>query len=266
MLPQRLRYTVYLGLLFVGKWLYGSGDRPFMNFTQRLPFNLYCKHTRVKTKEVLTTLFVAQNTTIPVPKILDIIDLPGCRRLVIMTRLPGQKPSENLSETSPLLLEEDLRNVLLQLRTLKPPSDSCVTGFPDGPCWQYSLATRKPIGPFPSINAFHDFILDPDRAWGDSSEAVLTVSKKLYTRNYQIRFTHGDLRPPNILVENGRLSGIVDWETAGWFPEYWERVSGSYAIHNNWRALLRHVFPQYDEEMEVHNAIWALDSTDPLCH
>ena len=91
-----------------------------MNFTQRLPFNLYCKHTCVQTKEVLATLFVAQHTTIPVPKIL--------------------------------------------LRTLKPPSDLCVTGFPDGPCWQYSLATRKPIGPFPSINAFHDFILDPDRA------------------------------------------------------------------------------------------------------
>ncbi len=95
MLPQRLRYTVYSVLLVVGKWLYGSGNHPFLNFTQRLPFNLYCKHTRIETKEILATLFVAQNTTITVPKILDVIDLPEGdhrRHLVIMTRLPGQTP------------------------------------------------------------------------------------------------------------------------------------------------------------------------------
>ncbi|KAF2821009.1 hypothetical protein CC86DRAFT_411325 [Ophiobolus disseminans] len=39
--------------------------------------------------------------------------------------------------------------------------------------------------------------------------------------------THGDLGPLNILVESKdtvRISGIVDWETAGMYPEYLEYV------------------------------------------
>ncbi len=35
--------------------------------------------------------------------------------------------------------------------------------------------------------------------------------------------THGDIAPRNILVdESGRITGIIDWELAGWYPEYWE--------------------------------------------
>lgn len=36
-------------------------------------------------------------------------------------------------------------------------------------------------------------------------------------------FTHGDVAPRNILVdESCRITGIIDWELAGWYPEYWE--------------------------------------------
>ena len=39
-------------------------------------------------------------------------------------------------------------------------------------------------------------------------------------------FTHGDLCPRNILVnESLRITGIVDWEAAGWYPEYWEYIN-----------------------------------------
>ena len=35
-------------------------------------------------------------------------------------------------------------------------------------------------------------------------------------------FTHGDLGSLNILVKGDQIVGIVDWETAGWLPLYWE--------------------------------------------
>ncbi|KAI1776425.1 kinase-like domain-containing protein [Hypoxylon cercidicola] len=35
-------------------------------------------------------------------------------------------------------------------------------------------------------------------------------------------FTHGDLAPRNIMVQGSRITGIVDWENAGWYPDYWE--------------------------------------------
>jgi hypothetical protein len=36
-------------------------------------------------------------------------------------------------------------------------------------------------------------------------------------------FTHGDLAPRNIIVDDQcRITGVLDWESSGWFPDYWE--------------------------------------------
>lgn len=35
-------------------------------------------------------------------------------------------------------------------------------------------------------------------------------------------FTHGDLSRLNILARGDDIVGIIDWETAGWYPSYWE--------------------------------------------
>lgn len=40
----------------------------------------------------------------------------------------------------------------------------------------------------------------------------------------RLLFTHADLVDRNILVKDGRISGIVDGEWAGFYPEHWEFV------------------------------------------
>lgn len=36
-------------------------------------------------------------------------------------------------------------------------------------------------------------------------------------------FTHGDIAPRNIMVtDSGSITGLIDWENAGWYPDYWE--------------------------------------------
>ncbi|OAA65874.1 protein kinase domain protein [Niveomyces insectorum RCEF 264] len=36
-------------------------------------------------------------------------------------------------------------------------------------------------------------------------------------------FTHGDIGPRNIMVDDeGRILAFLDWESSGWFPDYWE--------------------------------------------
>lgn len=50
-------------------------------------------------------------------------------------------------------------------------------------------------------------------------------------------FTHGDFRPANIIVDvtgDGTWSvvGVLDWESSGFYPEYWESVK----ITNNLTA------------------------------
>lgn len=49
--------------------------------------------------------------------------------------------------------------------------------------------------------------------------------------------THGDLLPQNIIVRDGRITGIVDWEYSGFFPEYLEyalAVSRRHYIGEEW--------------------------------
>lgn len=36
-------------------------------------------------------------------------------------------------------------------------------------------------------------------------------------------FAHGDINPRNIMVDNNcRIIALLDWESSGWFPDYWE--------------------------------------------
>ena len=39
-----------------------------------------------------------------------------------------------------------------------------------------------------------------------------------------IVFTHGDLSSFNIVARVDGIVGIIDWETAGWYPSYWEYI------------------------------------------
>ena len=40
--------------------------------------------------------------------------------------------------------------------------------------------------------------------------------------SYPIVFTHGDIKPHNVLVTEGQITGFLDWESAGWYPDYWD--------------------------------------------
>ncbi|TPX16285.1 uncharacterized protein E0L32_003934 [Thyridium curvatum] len=51
-------------------------------------------------------------------------------------------------------------------------------------------------------------------------------------------FTHGDIGPRNILVdEAGHISGLLDWESSGWFPDYWEMaqiIRHGHGVEHDW--------------------------------
>jgi aminoglycoside phosphotransferase len=37
-----------------------------------------------------------------------------------------------------------------------------------------------------------------------------------------IVFSHGDLKHHNITVQGRRITGFIDCESAGWYPDYWD--------------------------------------------
>ena len=163
--------------------------------------------------------------------------------------------SRELPDTNQVI--GDLKDILAQLRGLPPPSNM-VSSLYGRPVYCARIPeSRDPIGPFPNIGAFHEYLFTIVHAHADH-DGLRVLAQKSHTKPHRLYFTHGDLNRDNIIVKNGRIAGIIDWQTAGWLPEYWEY---SAAMWTGWRRfrvaqLMKQVFPPYDEEMEVERALW----------
>ncbi|KAM3492505.1 hypothetical protein MY3957_004166 [Beauveria namnaoensis] len=70
------------------------------------------------------------------------------------------------------------------------------------------------------------------------------------------RFCHGDLSWANIFVDEatGRLHGVTDWETAGFWPEWWDyymALLGTRGEQPWWRQVVAEVMKEYPEELKI---------------
>lgn len=79
------------------------------------------------------------------------------------------------------------------------------------------------FGPFASVQKFHahlghDFV----RANPEMFEYCQEAFKLCRGKKYSTVFSHCDLGPYKILIRDGKIAAIVDWEFGEWYPEYWE--------------------------------------------
>lgn len=259
-LPSSIRLATYKLLVSVCSCLWSAPPLSDQR-VQRLPFGLYAKYGgRIKEEEVIATMFVAANTSIPVPRILDVLDDRG-NLFVIMTRLPGIQAKvamKDLDDQGWRQFEQDIQNWWYQLRSLVPPTN--VVGSLLGTAsLQRRMSMDIPIGPFDNIAAFHHYLMTlcpEDQGSPPYDEFRRLAPIKSFNKPHRLCFTHGDLVPHNLLMENGRLSGLVDFESSGWFPEYWD-FTGTYGwAQGNWKEMLLRIFPQYQDEVEVEKYLW----------
>ncbi|KAF8516797.1 hypothetical protein JB92DRAFT_2810114 [Gautieria morchelliformis] len=75
-----------------------------------------------------------------------------------------------------------------------------------------------------------------------------------FPRDVDIFFSHGDLLLRNIVVEGSTITAIVDWESAGFYPEYLEycQMYSPDSMTPNWNYILRSVFPGEPREALIH--------------
>ncbi|KAG9233424.1 hypothetical protein BJ875DRAFT_464182 [Amylocarpus encephaloides] len=60
-------------------------------------------------------------------------------------------------------------------------------------------------------------------------------------------FTHGSVAPRNIMVgETNHITGILDWESAGWYPDYWEyaNIMRPQYLCEDWQAWMDRTAPE----------------------
>jgi Ser/Thr protein kinase RdoA (MazF antagonist) len=77
-----------------------------------------------------------------------------------------------------------------------------------------------------------------------------------------VKFTHGDIKHHNILVdEEGHITGLLDWESAGWYPEFWEYTTALRFVPKDfwwYEFLMKAGAQQYLEESECEKALASL--------
>jgi tRNA A-37 threonylcarbamoyl transferase component Bud32 len=180
--------------------------------------------------EALTMRAVREKTTIPVPKIYNAyLDNETGHGTIIMDYVEGEelryvwdklKPEERSS------IIEQLRGYMEQLRSI----EGSFIGSIDNTYCEDQLFTDDlgSYGPYEDENSFHEGII---KALRSSQEGPYTEMVADFIRalpQHRIVLTHSDFAPRNILVSQGKVVAILDWEMAGYYPEYWEYVKAYY--------------------------------------
>ena len=76
------------------------------------------------------------------------------------------------------------------------------------------------------------------------------IFNNVLNNDHKIVMTHGDLHPRNIIIKNYKIAAIIDWEHAGFYPEYWEytKIICSIQWDNIWVPMVCKFLDQYTKE------------------
>jgi hypothetical protein len=125
---------------------------------------------------------------------------------------------------------KELSGYLQQMRGLesdstetKPPP---ISGVARTRSFDNGLVSRA-WDPFAAIPDFHKHLRfgEPLDYWDHEPEVVEVHGNRAKIHcgsSYGIMFTHADIAPRNIRVRGDKITGVIDWGFAGWYPEYRE--------------------------------------------
>ncbi|KAI8659828.1 APH domain-containing protein [Fusarium sp. Ph1] len=162
-------------------------------------------------------LRVAVRAGIPVPAVNDAHTAPdGQVRIHI-----GYVQVQTLDTLGPEMSVEQKRNIAHQLRGI--------------------VEKMRAVTPPPDLTSLYE----------DTTPLVREALSRRLRTDHRIVFTHCDLTPRNILVQDGKIQGLVDWEDSGWYPEYWEYVKFfQRTADKDWKQYAGDIFPElYHDEL-----------------
>lgn len=193
--------------------------------------------------------------SVPAPLWIDDYKDHEQNTVLIMTEVPGQPLSSvfhRLSYEEREQLSQDLKSTIHQLRRIPNFSSYRFANAFGGALFDYRVGGT--FGPFAQASDFHNYIIP-----SYTSENTKAPMRPIHARYQESFFTHADLNWRNIIMNQGRLSGLVDWECAGYCPQYWEFTKAIYGIlnHKDMEKVVRDAFDEdYEEELEVERKLW----------
>ncbi|KAB5542846.1 kinase-like domain-containing protein [Coniochaeta sp. 2T2.1] len=181
----------------------------------------------------------------PTPKPLGLVRF-GIRCLLFTTFITGldlERAWPRLDENQKSSISSQLDTLFSKLRSLPFPENMPLGGVSGDGCKDRRRAMRVSSEPILDAGQFEDFIFSGSKTASPLYTRLLRSLVPVETR--KCVFTHGDVRPANIMVDLDnqgawRVVGVIDWEQSGFYPGYWECVK----VTNNLTSTDR--FDWYD--------------------
>lgn len=208
--------------------------------------------------EALTMKVVRDKTTIPVPKIYNAyVDEQNGHGTIIMDYVEGEELRHVWDALAPeerSSIVDQLRGYMDQLRSIR----GSFIGSIDNTYCEDQLFTDDlgAYGPYKDEQSFREGII---KALRSSQESPFTEIVAEFIRalpQHRIVLTHSDFTPRNILVRQGKVVAILDWEMAGYYPEYWEYIKAYYRPDWSFSWFQDRIVDQILEPYPLEHAIF----------
>lgn len=218
--------------------------------------------------------FLAANSKVPVPKVYTAFIDPGTNRtFIIMEYVPGNNLQDLLPSLTPAekrIICTLVRDAMIELRNIPPPGYLGTLDhqpYHDGVFWTKDN-NQLISGPFANQHEMNRGILERLRQT-ESSQYIQLLQKTIDSTLHDHRsvFAHGDLQPKNIMVEGiePRDGGppfkitLIDWEIAGWYPEYWDFCNATISCRfkPDWLELIPDILDAYPVEYLMMQVVYS---------
>ena len=129
-------------------------------------------------------------------------------------------PGERLDLVWPNMTADEKDGICRQLRefsTRCDPFHGPTASLDLAPAGQCEIAVNMMtilVAHSPDEASFNLFYFD---LVGTIPDPIREALRQQLRDDHRIVFSHGDLAQHNILVENGQITGLLDWEYAGWY-------------------------------------------------
>jgi aminoglycoside phosphotransferase (APT) family kinase protein len=200
---------------------------------------------QAKVAEARIMDFVRLHTSIPVPRVYFVFKQDQIV-YTVMEFIEGTPLADSYRATSPEELQgiaAQIKDCIRQIRNFNITPSLSLGACDGGPFnnvyfrplpWNPTPNSICPSHPFDTVKAFNAY-------WLTRAKLDISLDK---SESSPIILTHGDLTGRNILVNGGKMVGILDWETIGWYPAFWETmiVWRDARWSKKWRVALESVF------------------------
>ena len=177
--------------------------------------------------------FIHSLKTIPCPKPIRFFNVEDCN-VIIMSTVIGQTLSDvgykmSFANRSRLIADVERilteANLALLAQGIGPPVSGCISDLDGRQCMQLPLLDGylpRPVNI--TLNSseapsFEDSMSLATPVPPSTENTMLQVLRILAPRSESLRLCHMDLHTGNIIVREGKIAGIIDWEMCGWYTK-----------------------------------------------